>query len=55
MFGQVVVGPPGSGKSTYCRAAAQYLNNTGRSALVVNLDPAAEEVEHCHVVSFDVF
>lgn len=39
-FGQVVVGPPGSGKSTYCTALAQYLASTGRTVAVVNLDPA---------------
>lgn len=39
-FGQVVVGPPGSGKSTYCAGLAQHLASTGRSVAVVNLDPA---------------
>jgi len=39
-FGQVVVGPPGSGKTSYCRAARAALAATGRPAAVVNLDPA---------------
>ncbi|RMZ57616.1 hypothetical protein APUTEX25_001816 [Auxenochlorella protothecoides] len=39
-FGQVVVGPPGSGKSTYCAALARHLASSGRSVAVVNLDPA---------------
>ena len=39
-FGQVVVGPPGSGKTTYCRAMRAYLENTGRKVAVISLDPA---------------
>jgi predicted PilT family ATPase len=30
MFGQVVVGPPGSGKSTYCSGVRQFLNGIER-------------------------
>lgn len=39
-FGQVVVGPPGSGKTTYCNAASQLLAALGRKVAIVNLDPA---------------
>lgn len=39
-FGQVVVGPPGSGKTTYCLGMSQYLKAIGRDVAVVNLDPA---------------
>ncbi|RKO90802.1 hypothetical protein BDK51DRAFT_35791 [Blyttiomyces helicus] len=39
-FGQVVVGPPGSGKTTYCHGMAQFYDATKRSAIIVNLDPA---------------
>ncbi|CAM9475789.1 unnamed protein product, partial [Choristocarpus tenellus] len=39
-FGQVVVGPPGSGKTTYCHGMHQYLKALGRDAAVINLDPA---------------
>ena len=41
-FGQLVVGPPGSGKSTYCAALARHLRALGRPSAVINLDPAAE-------------
>ncbi|CAN8200436.1 unnamed protein product [Coccothraustes coccothraustes] len=41
-FGQVVIGPPGSGKSTYCQAMGAFLARLGRRAAVVNLDPANE-------------
>lgn len=39
-FGQVVVGPPGSGKTTYCLGMCQYMKAIGRDAAVINLDPA---------------
>jgi predicted PilT family ATPase len=40
MFGQLVIGPPGSGKSTYCHGLYQFLNGVERKTIVVNLDPA---------------
>lgn len=42
LYGQIVVGPPGAGKTTYCNGMQQYLRLIGREALVVNLDPANE-------------
>lgn len=39
-FGQIVVGPPGSGKTTFCLGMSQYLKAIGRDAAVINLDPA---------------
>ena len=41
-WGQVVVGPPGSGKTTYCAGMQQYLELSGRQVAVINLDPAAD-------------
>ncbi|XP_066573773.1 GPN-loop GTPase 2 [Amia ocellicauda] len=41
-FGQVVIGPPGSGKTTYCRGMQEFLGQLGRKVVVVNLDPANE-------------
>lgn len=41
-WGQLVLGPPGSGKTTYCRATQALLRSLGRPAVVVNLDPANE-------------
>uniref|UniRef100_A0A0E0K124 protein disulfide-isomerase n=1 Tax=Oryza punctata TaxID=4537 RepID=A0A0E0K124_ORYPU len=40
VFGQVVIGPPGSGKTTYCNGMSQFLSLIGRKVAVVNLDPA---------------
>lgn len=42
IYGQVVVGPPGAGKTTYCNGMQQYLRALGREAVVINLDPANE-------------
>jgi GTPase SAR1 family protein len=41
-YGQVVAGPPGSGKTTYCTGMQEYLRLLGRDAWVINLDPANE-------------
>jgi GTPase SAR1 family protein len=41
-YGQVVVGGPGSGKTTYCDGMQQYLRAIGRPCFVVNFDPANE-------------
>ena len=40
VFGQCVIGPPGSGKTTYCDGMQQFLTGTGRSCCIINLDPA---------------
>ena len=40
-FGQLVIGPPGSGKSTYCYGVLQFLTALKRPVIIVNLDPAA--------------
>ena len=39
-WGQLVCGPPGSGKTTYCMAMHEFLNKSGRPTITVNLDPA---------------
>lgn len=39
-FGQLVIGPAGSGKTTFCHGMQQFLTLLGRKAVVVNLDPA---------------
>lgn len=45
-FAQVVLGPAGSGKSTYCAKLQQYCNDKHRSLHVINLDPAAEDFKY---------
>lgn len=41
-YGQIVMGPAGSGKSTYCKTIVEHCQNIGRSVYVISLDPAAE-------------
>ena len=43
---QFVMGPAGSGKSTYCRTIITPCQTLGRSPHLVNLDPAAEHFEY---------
>ena len=45
-FAQLVVGPPGSGKSTYCNGMHQFMSAIGRKCSVVNLDPANEQMSY---------
>ncbi|KAJ8957811.1 hypothetical protein NQ318_001807 [Aromia moschata] len=45
-YAQLVVGPAGSGKSTYCSAMQQHGVDTKRNIEVVNLDPAAEHFDY---------
>ncbi|KAF1840261.1 uncharacterized protein K460DRAFT_348512 [Cucurbitaria berberidis CBS 394.84] len=42
-YGTLVMGPAGAGKSTFCTALIQHLQNSKRPCFYVNLDPAAEE------------
>ncbi|VVT44276.1 uncharacterized protein SAPINGB_P000362 [Magnusiomyces paraingens] len=45
-FGQLVIGPPGSGKSTYCNGMQQFLSAIGRKTSVINLDPANDRISY---------
>mmetsp|Transcript_16676 Transcript_16676/g.21682 ORF Transcript_16676/g.21682 Transcript_16676/m.21682 type:complete len:280 (+) Transcript_16676:80-919(+) len=49
---QIVFGPAGSGKSTYCKAIQDHCMALGRRAYVANLDPAAESFGYD--LSFDI-
>ena len=46
MFSQLVVGPPGPGKSTYCAAMKRFLTALGRLAVIVNLDPTNDSLPY---------
>lgn len=58
-FGQVVIGPPGSGKTTYCNGVQQYLTAARRRVALVNLDPANDvlpykpDVDVCDLVCLE--
>lgn len=44
-FGQVVIGPPGSGKTTYCAKVHNfYKDKLNRQVVVINLDPANDNM-----------
>lgn len=45
-FAQLVIGPPGSGKSTYCDGMHQFLSAVGRPCSIVNLDPANDHTSY---------
>ena len=45
-FGQLVIGPPGAGKTTYVGAMTQMLRGMGRKVAIVNMDPANENMTY---------
>ncbi|BAF12988.2 Os03g0714400 [Oryza sativa Japonica Group] len=45
-YAQLVIGPAGSGKSTYCSSLYQHCETVGRTIHMVNLDPAAEHFSY---------
>ncbi|OAE19911.1 hypothetical protein AXG93_1130s1650 [Marchantia polymorpha subsp. ruderalis] len=51
-YAQLVIGPAGSGKSTYCHNLYQHCQSVGRVIHIVNLDPAAETFRY--PVSVDI-
>lgn len=46
LYGQLIIGPPGAGKTTYCHHALEFYKELGRNICVVNLDPANENMEY---------
>ncbi|KAI9553557.1 hypothetical protein GHT06_021475 [Daphnia sinensis] len=45
-YAQIVIGPAGSGKSTYCAEMQRHGQATRRNIHIVNLDPAAEAFDY---------
>ncbi|CCD24916.1 GTPase GPN2 NDAI_0E01000 [Naumovozyma dairenensis CBS 421] len=45
-FAQIVIGPPGSGKSTYCNGCSQFFNAIGRHGQIINMDPANDSLPY---------
>lgn len=52
-FGQLVTGPPGAGKTTYCVGMKRFLELHGRRVAIVNLDPANDIAPYDADVSID--
>ena len=44
LYGQLVVGARGAGKSTYCAGLVQICEQLGRSVICINLDPANDVI-----------
>ncbi|KRT79016.1 hypothetical protein AMK59_8361, partial [Oryctes borbonicus] len=46
-YGQLIIGPPGSGKTTYCEKISKfYKKKLSRNVHVINLDPANDNVSY---------
>ena len=46
LFGQIVIGPPGSGKTTYCHGMSMFLKELERKCDIVNLDFANDKLPY---------
>ncbi|KAG6446436.1 GPN-loop GTPase 2 [Manduca sexta] len=51
-YGQLVLGPPGAGKTKYCHEMSQLLKKLGRDVVIVNLDPANDGM--CYKPDVDI-
>lgn len=51
-YGVLVSGPSGSGKSTCCNALSQFFKAVNRKHIIVNLDPANENL--CYAPDIDI-
>ena len=54
VYAQIVIGPPGSGKTTYCSGMSAFLKASGRPCSVINLDPANEEIHGKYECAIDI-
>jgi len=50
LFGQIIVGPPGCGKTTYCMGMQMFIEAVGRNCQVVNLDFANDNLPYTAAV-----
>eukprot|EP01040_Poterioochromonas_malhamensis_P015178 gene15178-16946_t len=52
IFGQIVIGPPGAGKTTYCFGMQQLTTQIERKTILINLDFANDALPY--TVAIDV-
>jgi len=46
LCGVVILGAPGTGKTTFCKALSEFLTQLDRKHAIVNLDPANDNMEY---------
>ena len=46
LCGVIIIGAPGTGKTTFCNALQQFMQQLDRKHAMVNLDPANENMEY---------
>lgn len=46
LYGQLIIGPPASGKTTYCHKMMEFYCQLGRNVSIINLDPANEGMNY---------
>ena len=46
LCGVIIIGAPGTGKTTFCNALQQFMEQLDRKHALVNLDPANENMEY---------
>jgi GTPase SAR1 family protein len=53
-YGQLVIGPAGSGKTTYCKVIKDKSYTDGRVIRMVNLDPAIDVPEESDIYDINI-
>lgn len=59
LYGQLIIGPPGAGKTTYCQKMSEFYSQLGRKVCIINLDPANEnmsykpEIDVMHLITLE--
>jgi predicted PilT family ATPase len=46
LCGVVILGAPGTGKTTFCKALSEFLTQLERKHAIVNLDPANDNMDY---------
>jgi broad-specificity NMP kinase len=46
LFGQIITGPPGAGKTTYCQGMQMFLESIGRKSAIINIDFANDQTPY---------